>query len=125
MEDQKISQLIELVIVDSDRRDLYQQALPKMTEEEKLDFVVGLWKMLMEKLNFEVEQRSEEMIEEMADEKSNITYDQKDFKAVYDQILNELLAKRFQVEKESELERLRKDLAEMGNIVKDEEEKNS
>lgn len=118
MNDKEVKSLIELVIEDPDRKDLYLSALPKMTGEEKIDLTLDLWQMMMEKLETKVEFRREQMIEEMAAD-DTVFYSKDDFDRLFTQVLNEYLATRAGVADEDELSRLKSELNNIGKKVEE------
>lgn len=117
MEDQKIQNLINLAVLDENRKELYRQALPKMTAEEKMDLALGLWQMWMQKLNKKVTDEVEAMLSEMAEEDSKVVYEKKDFQKVQEKVLNEMLKDRLGVEEEDQLAGLRTELNEIHHVV--------
>lgn len=118
MNDKEVKSLIELVIEDPDRKDLYLSALPKMTGEEKIDLTLDLWQMMMEKLETKVEFRREQMIEEMAAD-DTVFYSKDDFDRLFTQVINEYLATRAGVADEDELSRLKSELNNIGKKVEE------
>jgi len=122
MEDKKIQNLIQLAIIDTDRRALYQKALPRMTAEEKLDFALDLWAILMDKLHARALTEMQAMIDEMADPQSTVEYSRKEFQAVQERILNEMMRERLGITEEEELAKLREELSEIGEKVQTHEQ---
>lgn len=121
MEDKRIHKLIDLAVIDNARRDLYHDALPKMTADERLQLMLFLWSMLMAKLDAKIKNRMEEMIEEMAT-KEDVEYSKDDFKQVEKEVVNEFLAAQSGIEDEDELEALRQELDQIGAKVEEHDE---
>lgn len=117
MEDKKILTLIELSVDDPNRRELYAQSLTNMTADEKVDFTLSLYSLMMAKLHEQTVGKMEEMITEMAQDGSTVQYEQKDFQDVHDNVVNKYLQDRLGVDDADRLSELRAELSEIGQIV--------
>ena len=119
MEDKYIHKLIDWAVFDDARKQLYHDALPKMTVDERYELVMFLWDMVLDKLNEKVMSRMEDMVSEMATEDSSVEYEKKDFKAVEDEIVNEFLSTQLGIEDDDELSRLKDELNNIGKKVEE------
>ncbi|NCS32645.1 hypothetical protein GW793_04110 [bacterium] len=111
MKEDSLIQLIKVAIVSPDRRELYLSAVPKMTAEEKLLFGIQLWKNVLDKSSQMAKAKLEIMIENMSE--TGEQYSEKDFLNVREEIINDLMRKKLRVDDQSEIDRLRTQLAQL------------
>jgi hypothetical protein len=117
-----LNKLIDAAVFDDARKQLYHDALPKMTAEEKLELGMFLWTMMMDKIDQRIMGKMEAMVEEMAKDGSTTVYEKKDFKAVEDQEITEFLKEQLGEVEEEELAKLRSELNFIGEKVKEHDE---
>lgn len=108
MEDKQIHNLIDLAILDEVTKEMYHEALPKMTGEEKVAFTSELWAILMAKLQDRMSHRIEQKILEAASQGE--VYDPSATEVIYQDVLQEFMQERLDVSDENELDDLREQL---------------
>jgi len=82
-----------------------------MTAEEKLLFGIQLWKNVLDKSSQMAKAKLEIMIENMSE--TGEQYSEKDFLNVREEIINDLMRKKLRVDDQSEIDRLRTQLAQL------------
>jgi len=117
-----LNKLIDMAVFDEVRKQLYHDALPKMTAEEKLQLAMFLWVMLMDKIDQRIMGKMEAMVEEIAKDGSTTVYDKKDFKAVEDTEITNFMKEQLGDLEEEELVKLRNELNFIGEKVKEHDE---
>ena len=115
-DDTKIKQLIELAVIDDDRKHDYLAALPLMAEEDKVAFGLGLWQLLADKMHVLVVEKAQAMVEEMAQEGGK-EYTHDDFAAMEDQVMHDFLKQRSGLQDEDKLSDLRSELKVIQQMV--------
>ncbi len=118
-ENEKLTALINLAIYDDTRREMYLEALPKLTAEERLKMAVSLWELAMQKMHQLAMDKMETMVTEMAADGSKVSYEKSDFKAVYDEVINTFIAERLGMQDEENITKLREELNFIGQKVQE------
>ncbi|NTV30505.1 hypothetical protein HGA91_00805 [candidate division WWE3 bacterium] len=114
--DQKLKQLIDLAVIDDERKSRYIDALTVMNEEQKITFAVQLWQLLSDKMHLQFVEKAQNMIEEMAQEGAPL-YTQEDFAKVEEQTVFEFLRKQSGLNDEDKLAQLRDELLSIQQMV--------
>ena len=117
IEDKKFENLLQISVSDSDRRELYRQAWPKMTLDERVQLLIVLWQMLNEKLYDRVTREMNDM--RLREDEGEETYEQRDYDDVQRRVLNEFIASQMHLTDEGEIEELRRELDEIGHKVEE------
>ncbi len=85
--DNLLISLVDKVILDEQRKELYTRAIPRMTAEEKVQMLVGLLEYGAIQLEHEFEDKLDEKLEELYD-----TMDDSFTTETFETLSNELLA---------------------------------